>query len=62
MHTHAYTCIHTGAADAKADIDKYVSATPGLASEVGLQDQLLTEIDDFVREGRMSARLLPFFW
>ena len=52
----------TGAADAKADVEKYVSATPGLASDAGLVAQLLSEIDDFVGVGLMSHRLLPFFW
>ncbi len=47
---------------AKADVFKYVSATPGLATDAGLADQLLAEIDAFVGTGLMSARLLPFFW
>ena len=41
----------TSAADAKTDIEKYVSATPGLASETGLVDRLLGEIDNFVAMG-----------
>lgn len=52
----------TGAADAKADVDKYVVATPGLANEPGLAAQLLREVDDFVGMGLMSSGLLPFFW
>lgn len=52
----------TGAADAKADVEKYVSATPGLASDAGLPARLLREVDDFVRLGVLSPALLPFFW
>lgn len=52
----------TGAADAKTDVEKYVSATPGLATDPGLVARLLSDIDDFVGMGLMSPRLLPFFW
>ena len=52
----------TSAADAKADVEKYVSATPGLASDAGLVENLLREIDAFVAMGLLSPRLLPFFW
>ena len=55
---HTLTC----AADATEDVHKYVSATPGLASEAGLAARLLSEIEDFVGGGTMSHALLPFFW
>ena len=52
----------TSAANFKADVEKYVSATPGLANEAGLAGQLLDAIDEFVARGLLSPRLLPFFW
>ena len=52
----------TSGADTKDDVAKYVSATPGLASDEGLAARLLSEIDAFVGSGLMSPRLLPFFW
>ena len=45
-----------------ADIEKYILATPGLASDAGLVVRMMSEIDQFVGMGMMAHSLLPFFW
>lgn len=55
---HQLTC----AADAEADVHKFVCATPGLASDAGVTARLLGAIDAFVGSGLMDRCLLPFFW